>query len=156
VGQDVHFRVDGFDARDFTGKVARINPATETGSRAMLVYISVANSDGLLRAGMFAKGQITTEKTGARPIVPLAALRKDGARDVVYRVDNGKVVAQPVTLGMRNEDEGMAEVTQGVDAGAVLLNVPLDGVKPGTQVKLAGAVAKDKAADKAVVVAKKD
>lgn len=163
VGQDVHFRVDGFDARNFTGKVARINPATEAGSRAMLVYIAVANDDGALRAGMFAKGQITTDKSEARPIVPLAALRKDGGRDVVYRVDNGKVVAQPVQLGMRNEDEGMAEVTHGVDAGAVLLNVPLDGVKPGAQVKLAGtAVAKpdarsaDKPVAKAVVVAKKD
>ena len=159
VGQDVHFRVDGFDARDFSGKVARINPATEAGSRAMLVYISVANTDGLLRAGMFAKGQITTDKSEARPIVPLAALRKDGERDVVYRVDNGKVVAQPVQLGMRNEDEGMAEVTHGVDAGAVLLNVPLDGVKPGAQVKLAGAAAPKpdaKSVDKAVVVANKD
>ena len=161
VGQDVHFRVDGFDARDFTGKVARINPATEAGSRAMLVYISVANDDGALRAGMFAKGQITTEKSGARPIVPLAALRKDGARDVVYRVDGGKVVAQPVELGMRNDDEGLAEVTGGLDAGAVLLAVPLDGIKPGTQVKLAGSApakpdAKPDAKAEAVVVAKKD
>lgn len=162
VGQDVRFRVDGFDKREFTGKVARINPATETGSRAMLVYISVANTDGSLRAGMFAKGQITTDKTGAQPIVPLAALRKDGERDVVYRIDGGKVVAQPVQLGMRNEDEGLAEVTGGLDAGAVLLAVPLDGVKPGTQVKLPGAVAKTdakpdaKAAGKAVVVAQKD
>ena len=163
VGQDVHFRVDGFDARDFSGKVARINPATEAGSRAMLVYISVANNDGALRAGMFAKGQITTDKSEARPVVPLAALRKDGGRDVVYRVADGKVVAQPVQLGMRNEDEGMAEVTHGIDAGAVLLNVPLDGVKPGAQVKLAGAATAkpdakslDKAVAKAVVVAKKD
>jgi hypothetical protein len=47
------------------------------------------------------------------------------------------VVAQPVELGMRNLDEGMAEVTGGVEAGAVLLAVPLDGVKPGSAVKLA-------------------
>ena len=137
VGQEVRFKVDGFDGRAFTGKVTRINPATEAGSRAMLVYISVANDDGLLRAGMFAKGEITTDKSAARPIVPLAALRKDGARDVVYRVDGGKVVAQPIQLGMRSEDEGMAEVTGGVEAGAVLLAVPLDGVKPGSAVKLA-------------------
>lgn len=161
VGQDVRFRVDGFDAREFSGKVARINPATEAGSRAMLVYISVANDDGLLRAGMFAKGEITTDKSSARPIVPLAALRKDGERDVVYRVDGGKVVAQQVKLGMRNEDEGLAEVTGGLDAGAVLLAVPLDGVKPGTQVKLAGAApakpdARPDAKAEAVVVAKKD
>jgi hypothetical protein len=74
--------------------------------------------------------------------VPLAALRKDGARDVVYRVDSGKVVAQPVQLGMRSEDEGLAEVTGGVEAGAVLLAVPLDGVKPGSAVKLSNALAK--------------
>ena len=139
VGQDVRFRVDGFDAREFSGKVARINPAAEAGSRSMLVYVSVENTDKLLRAGMFAKGSITTDKSGARPLVPLAALRKDGALDVVYRVDGGKVVAQPVQLGMRNEDEGLAEVTGGVDAGAVLLAVPLDGVKPGSAVKLAAA-----------------
>ena len=141
VGQEVRFKVDGFDKRAFAGKVARINPVTEAGSRSMLVYISVDNTDQLLRAGMFAKGEITTEKSNARPIVPLAALRKDGARDVVYRVDGGKVVAQPVQLGMRNEDEGMAEVTGGVEAGAVLLAVPLDGVKPGSAVKLARAAA---------------
>ena len=136
VGQDVRFTVDGFNGRDFQGKVARINPATEAGSRSMLVYISVANDDGSLRAGMFAKGSITTEKSDARPIVPLAALRKDGARDVVYRVDSGKVVAQPVRLGMKSEEEGLVEVTDGVQAGAVLLAVPLDGVKPGSAVKL--------------------
>ena len=136
-GQDVRFKVDGFDGRAFSGKVARINPAAEPGSRSMLVYISVDNTDQLLRAGMFAKGDITTQKSTPRPIVPLAALRKDGARDVVYRVEGGKVVAQPVELGMRNLDEGMAEVLAGVEAGAVLLAVPLDGVKPGSTVKLA-------------------
>lgn len=137
VGQDVRFKVDGFDGRAFSGKVARINPAAEPGSRAMLVYISVDNSDRVLRAGMFAKGDITTRKSTPRPIVPLAALRKDGARDVVYKVEGGKVLAQPVELGMRNLDEGMAEVTAGVEPGAVLLAVPLDGVKPGSAVKLA-------------------
>jgi membrane fusion protein (multidrug efflux system) len=141
VGQAVRFRVDGFDKRSFDGTVARINPATEAGSRSMLVYISVANDDGSLRAGMFAKGEITTDKSAPRPIVPLAALRKDGERDVVYRIDGGKVVAQPVQLGMRSEDEGLAEVTGGVDAGAVLLAVPLDGVKPGSAVKLTKPVA---------------
>ncbi|MFC5461296.1 efflux RND transporter periplasmic adaptor subunit [Massilia niabensis] len=158
VGQDVRFKVDGFDAREFSGKVARINPAAEAGSRSMLVYISVANSDQLLRAGMFAKGEITVDKSGSRPLVPLAALRKDGAVDVVYRVDGGKVVAQPVQLGMRNEDEGLAEVTGGVEAGAVLLAVPLDGVKPGSQVKLAKAASntvQTPANHSAVLLAKK-
>jgi RND family efflux transporter MFP subunit len=139
VGQDVLFRVDGFEERRFTGKVARINPTTEAGSRAMLVYISVNNADGALRGGMFAKGQITTTKNAARPLLPLAALRKDGAKDVVYRVDNGTVALQPVTLGLRSEDDGMVEVLDGLAPGAIVLAAPLDGVKPGSKVKLLSA-----------------
>jgi membrane fusion protein (multidrug efflux system) len=141
VGQDVQFRVDGFDQRNFTGKVARINPTTEAGSRAMLVYISVKNADGALRGGMFAKGQITTAKNAARPLLPLAALRKDGAKDVVYRIENGVVAAQPVTLGLRSEDDGLVEVLDGLAPGAMVLAAPLDGVKPGSKVKLLSAPA---------------
>jgi membrane fusion protein (multidrug efflux system) len=141
VGQDVLFRVDGFDQRRFTGKVARINPTTEAGSRAMLVYISVNNADGALRGGMFAKGHITTTKNAARPLLPLAALRKDGAKDVVYRVDNGTVALQPVTLGLRSDDDGMVEVLDGLAPGAIVLAAPLDGVKPGSKVKLLSAAA---------------
>jgi RND family efflux transporter MFP subunit len=141
VGQDVAFKVDGFDQRAFNGKVARINPTTEAGSRAMLVYISVNNADGALRGGMFAKGQVTTTKTAPRPLLPIAALRKDGNQDVVYRIDNGSVKAQPVKLGLRNEDDALVEVLDGLAPGAVVLAAPLDGVKPGSKVKLLAAPA---------------
>jgi membrane fusion protein (multidrug efflux system) len=100
------------------------------------VYISVDNPDGLLRAGMFAKGTVTTEKSSAHPLLPLGAVRRQDSRDVVYRVDGGKVVAQPVTLGLRNEDEGLVEALDGIDAGAVVLALKLDGIKPGSPVKL--------------------
>jgi RND family efflux transporter MFP subunit len=136
VGQDVQFSVDGFDGRNFAGKVARINPATETGSRAMIVYVDVANPDGLLRAGMFAKGTIVTEKSAPHPLLPIGAIRQDNGRDVVYRIDNGKVVVQPVKLGLRNQDAGLVEALDGAAAGMTVLAVPLDGVKPGNKVKL--------------------
>jgi RND family efflux transporter MFP subunit len=136
VGQDATFRVDGFDGRSFSGKVARINPTTETGSRAMLVYINVDNADGALRGGMFAKGSITTEKAAASALVPLGAVRKEDGRDLVYRVDNDRVVAQPVRLGLRNEDEGVVEVLDGLAPGATVVAVKLDGIKPGSTVKL--------------------
>jgi RND family efflux transporter MFP subunit len=141
VGQEVRFKVDGFGERSFAGKVLRINPATEAGSRAMLVYIGVDNRDGLLRAGMFAKGEVTTEKSAPHPLLPLGAVRQENGRDVVYRVDGGKVVAQPVRLGLKNEDEGLVEALDGIDAGATVLAVKLDGVKPGEKVKLPAAAA---------------
>jgi RND family efflux transporter MFP subunit len=146
VGQDVQFRVDGFDGRNFAGKVARINPATETGSRAMIVYVDVANPEGLLRAGMFAKGTIVTEKSAPHPLLPIGAVRQDNGRDVVYRVDDGKVVVQPVKLGLRNQDAGLVEALDGAAPGMTVLAVPLDGVKPGSRVKLPDASTADAAA----------
>jgi RND family efflux transporter MFP subunit len=136
VGQEVQFKVDGFGERSFAGKVLRINPAAEAGSRAMLVYIGVDNPDGVLRAGMFAKGMVTTEKTAARPLLPLLGLHQDHGRDVVYRIDGGRIVAQPVKLGLRNEDDGLVEAVDGIAAGSTVLSVKLDGLKPGDKVKL--------------------
>ena len=136
VGQDVHFRVDGFTGRTFAGKVARVNPTTEAGSRAMLVYISVPNADGALRGGMFAKGSIVTERTAELPQVPVAAIHEQDGRATVYKISNGKVVAQPVTLGLRNDDEGMAAVTEGLAHGEHVIVSKLDAVKPGASVKL--------------------
>ena len=136
VDQEVQFRVDGFGDRNFAGKVVRINPSTEAGSRAMLVYIGVDNPGGLLRAGMFAKGAVTTEKSEARALLPLTAVRTEKGENLVYRIDGGKVVAQPVKLGLRNQDEGLVEALDGIQAGATVLALPLDGVKPGHRVKL--------------------
>lgn len=146
-GQEVQFRVDGYPGRVFNGKVARINPITEPGSRSMLVYISVDNADAALSGGMFAKGNITTQKSAVMPLVPLAAVRKENNADVVYAIEGNKVVARPVTLGLRNDDDGMAEVKTGLAAGATVMLGKLDGVKPGSKVKLPAAP---------VVVAAKD
>jgi RND family efflux transporter MFP subunit len=141
VGQDASFRVDGFDGRSFSGQVARISPTAEAGSRTMIVYISVANPDGALKGGMFAKGSITTEKSAPHPLAPLSALRKENGRDIVYRIENGQVVAQPVTLGLKNEDEGMVEVTDGLAPGWTVIATRLDGLKPGSKVRLAAMAA---------------
>ncbi len=141
VGQEARFKVDGFDGRDFSGTVARISPTTEAGSRAMIVYISVDNADAVLKGGMFAKGSLTTDKAGTGTVAPLAAVRNDGGQDMVYRVDAGKVVAQPVKLGLRNEDDGTVQVTEGLAPGATIIAAKLDGVKPGSSVKLAAAPA---------------
>ncbi len=136
VGQEVQFKVDGYQGRQFSGKVARINPTTEMGSRSMMVYITVNNNDSALSGGMFAKGTITTQKSAVMPLVPLAALRKDNSADVVYVIEGGKIVSKPVQLGLRNEDDGMVEVTSGVASGATVIVSKLEGVKPGNKVKV--------------------
>ena len=120
----------------------------------MLVYIAVDNGDGALRGGMFAKGSIVTERSSVAPLVPLTAVRHEKQGPVVYALVNNKVVAQPVTLGLRNEDEGYAEVKSGLVPGAKVIVAKLDGVKPGHSVTFAAPAAAPAAP--AAVLARKD
>ncbi len=148
-GQTVDFNVEGFNGRSFVGKVARINPSAENGSRSIMVYVSVDNADNALKGGMFAKGTITLEKSVAVAVAPLAALLEGKNQTIVHQIVEGKIVAQAVTLGVRNEDEGIVEIKSGVDVGAVVIATKLDSLKPGALVTLpkTDAAATDKKSD---------
>lgn len=135
-GQVASFDMEGFEDRHFSGTVARINPAAEAGSRTMTVYISVENGDGALRAGMFAKGNIILEKTAALPQVPLASLRQENGVDTVLKIEDGRIVSQPVELGLHDERNGMVAVVSGLQAGNRVISTKLDGVRAGTSVIL--------------------
>lgn len=136
IGQEVRFHVDGFGERDFSGNVVRINPTAEAGSRSMTVYVAVNNRDLSLKGGMFAKGQLTLEKHPEMPTIALTALRKHEGRDVVYRIVNNQIQIQPVKLGLRNDEEGLVQVIEGLEAGSTIVNAKLEGVKAGSKVKL--------------------
>ncbi|MFZ6845974.1 efflux RND transporter periplasmic adaptor subunit [Undibacterium sp. RuTC16W] len=136
IGQNVKFSVDGFGSRSFIGKVARINPSAEAGSRSMLVYVSVENSDGVLKGGMFAKGNLTLEKTSALPVMPVTAIRQHNGSDMVYRIVNNQIQQQVVKLGLRNEDEGVVQVIQGLEPGMQIISTRLDSIKPGSKVSM--------------------
>lgn len=136
IGQLLSFKVDGFGARSFSGKVSRINPAAELGSRSMLVYVAVNNADAALKAGMFAKGSLILEKSVAMPVVPLVAVRQQNGKDVVYQLVNNVVQVQAVSLGVRNEDEGLVQVLNGLEPGAIVISAKLDAIKPGSKVSL--------------------
>ena len=137
-GQQVGFSVEGFGKRGFVGRVARINPAAESGSRAIMVYIAVDNGDGALKSGMFAKGSITLERAAPQPLVPVTALRQQNGAPMVLRIEGRKIVAQPVTLGMRNDDEGLVQIVSGLAAGSRVVVVRLDNVKTGSEIRLPG------------------
>ena len=109
--------------------IARINPAAAAGSRSLLVYIEVANQEGLLKGGMFAKGGLTLDARAAVLAVPIAALREEAGQPVVYRVEAGKLVRSAVKTGVRNEEEGWVEITAGLAAGAQVVKANLGELK---------------------------
>ncbi|HSV17912.1 MAG TPA: efflux RND transporter periplasmic adaptor subunit [Casimicrobiaceae bacterium] len=131
IGMPVDFAVDGFGERRFTGRVERINPSTEAGTRAILVYVSLPNNDAALRAGMFATGRIALAASAPAPTLPATAIRTEAGQSYVWAIDNGKLVRRIVLLGRRDETSGRVEIKTALAATVPVLASKFDNLKDG-------------------------
>jgi RND family efflux transporter MFP subunit len=140
LGQAARLEVDGLDGAA-TARVARINPSTQTGTRAVMVYLAVQPRPGL-RQGLFARGTIELQRRQALA-VPVSAVRVDQARPYVLAVQDGRAVQRAVVLGLRGEAtidgrvENAVELTAGAAAGDTLLRDTAGALRDGTPVTLA-------------------
>jgi RND family efflux transporter MFP subunit len=141
VGQNASLQVDGL-ATPVPARVARINPSTQAGTRAVMVYLQVlpgAAAAGL-RQGLFAQGRIELDRKTAL-VVPASTLRFDQARPYVLAVAGGKAQQRAVTLGTKGEVEfdGRREAAvevAGVNEGDTLLRGTVGALRDGTAITL--------------------
>lgn len=131
LGQAVRFTVDGFGDRTFDGKVERINPVAEAGSRAIKLFVAVPNAAGLLKGGMFAQGQVTLSQSKPVPVVPATAVFEEAGQSYVFTVEGGKLAKKAVGLGARDEVNGVVEVSSGLAQGADVVRVRMGSLKVG-------------------------
>jgi len=136
VGQVASFKVDGFGERIFEGRVERINPMAEPGSRSVTLYLSVANRDGVLKGGMFVKGLLVLTKTQAAAVVPIAALREDGDQVFVFALEGGRIAKRNIVLGLREEQTGLVEVKSGLEPGVQVVSTRMVGLKANAKAVL--------------------
>lgn len=140
VGQIARLGVDGL-AEPATAKVARINPSTQAGTRAVMVYMALQAQPGL-RQGLFARGSIELQKKDTL-VAPVSAVRVDQARPYVLVVQGGRALQRAVELGVRGDalidgrSEAAVEILRGVGAGDTLLRSSAGALRDGTAVKLA-------------------
>ncbi len=153
IGQTISFTVDGFQARQFTGKVERINPTAEAGSRSIAIFVSIPNIDQTLKGGMFASGKLAALASAPIKAIPLVALREEGGQSFVFIINKDKIERKPVTVGLRNVDLGLAEIREGLVEGTEVVAVKMEGLKAGATAIYKSA--KSAAAPATVVEAKK-
>ncbi len=137
VGQRVTLRIEGLDPT-IEGKVVRINPATQAGSRSILVYVQIANPHNQLRSGMFAEGQLILKTKSGVLALPQNAIRKDGSGTYVYAIEGNALARKAVTTGMsgRSNDHYMTEIISGIDFGTQVLGTDMGSLQPGTRVRI--------------------
>ena len=137
IGQKVELRIEGLSQR-FDGKVVRINPATQAGSRSISVYVQVANPQNLLRVGMFADGRLLLSSKAGVVALPQSAVRKVNGGSFVFAIVNNKIERLPVTLGSTGlvGDDHHIEVTSGLEFGAQVIRTDMGNLTPGTPVRV--------------------
>ena len=137
VGQTVHFVAD---ARRFDGRVARVSPTVDPTTRAVTVYVEIPNPGGTLRGGTFAAGRVVSRTLTNVLTVPTGALRQaaEDGKPFVYRIDGKTINIAPVQLGAVDERQGIAQVTEGLQAGDRVIVGNVGTLGRGMQATIAG------------------
>lgn len=129
-GLPVEVRVEGVD-RPATGRIARIAPAAEPGTRSIPVTITLPNPTEVLRAGQYALAKVTLADPVDRLTVPTAAVGVTAGQEHVWVIENGALARRVITTGRRDADSGRVEVVQGLKPDVQVLAARFDNLREG-------------------------
>ncbi len=119
LGDGVEIRVDAHPKQSFAGKITYQSPQVAADTRTVRARIDVANPDGLLRPGMFAKVRLTdphAENSDTSLVAPVAAVVRQGKAVFVFvPLGEGRFGVRPVETG--REVGGFVEILSGLAAG---------------------------------------
>ena len=114
-GTTADIEITGLPGRSYTGRVEYIYPTVQPDARTTRARITVANSGGLLKPGMYATVRLSTPSRTALT-VPTSAVVRTGERAFVFvDVGGGKLRSQDVELGAGAGD--YIEVLAGIEPG---------------------------------------
>src|SRR6187431_156283 len=134
-GQEVQVRVEG-QREPVPGKIDRIAPAAEAGTRAIGVVVTLDNKGELYRAGQYAQARVELADDAARLTVPTGAVGQASGQDFVWAIENGALVRRIVITGRKDPAAGRVEVSKGLTAETQILAARFDNLKAGTQAKV--------------------
>ena len=148
-GTAVRVSTDASPGRAFTGAVTALNPEVDPSTRNVKVQATVANADGALRPGMFARIELVLPESQSVLVVPATAVLHAPYGDSVFVISDvkdektGNTVKQArmttVRLGATRGD--FVAVTSGLAAGQTIATSGVFKLKNGTAVVIDNSLA---------------
>jgi RND family efflux transporter MFP subunit len=133
VGAPVILKVNALGDKTFTGTVTRVSPAAALPARTFTAEVTVANTDGLLKTGMFAKveagGQV---RKNALVIPEVALVLREDQKTVFAVISDNKVQQRVLKLGY--VAGGWAEVLDGIKEGETIVVSGHNKLKDGSSI----------------------
>jgi RND family efflux transporter MFP subunit len=112
VDQNVEISIEAYNDKAFLGKVTRVNPTIDRGSRTFSVEIEIPNHERKLRSGSFAKAEIITQTASQALTVPEEAIVTFAGVTKIFLVEKEEAKELQVKVGQRFEivDKGKRQV----------------------------------------------
>lgn len=122
VGQAVSFYVNGSRDQLHEGKVERINPVADTGTRQVGVQVSLQDTKNLT-VGLFAEGRVQS-LTQQSLTIPETSLVQQGDHAYIWRVQQGVLKKVEIQVGTRDVKSGDYAINAGLNEGDNILRHP--------------------------------
>jgi membrane fusion protein (multidrug efflux system) len=131
--QGVTLTVEPYPGESFQGAVTVVSPTIDAKSRTLRVEAQLANPDGRLRPGLFARVDLGVALRKGLLMVPEEAVLQRADGEIVFRTRDGtRVERVVVTTGMHSN--GLVEIASGLAASDVVVTRGQAGLIDGTVV----------------------
>lgn len=113
IGDPAEVRLNAFPNRGFDGKISDISRILDPNTRSAKVRIVLANSDGVLRPGMYAVATFSSRRAQEHLVVPSTAIMRLQDRDWVFRKEHQQTFRQVEVHTIAETQDGMHEIQGG-------------------------------------------
>lgn len=136
VGQEATVIINSAGEKELKGTLSSLAPAANAQTGLYPVKVTIENTEGLVKPGMFAKVEIPTQtKENVLAVNSEAVVLKNGEY-VVFVVEEERAVAKKVVSGLDTGAE--VEIREGLQAGEQVIVKGQTLVEQGSKVKVVG------------------
>jgi membrane fusion protein, multidrug efflux system len=133
VGQSLQVEIDAWPGERFDAEVYAIDPRVADSTRSIALRARMANPDGRLRPGQFARVRLTVERRQDAIVIPEQAVFPRGEQQFVFVVADGRAQLRAVRLGQRVP--GSTEIVDGLQVGEAVVVAGVQLLSDGRPVR---------------------
>lgn len=137
INQVAQVVADAFPDQKFMARLSYINPGIDPQRGSVTVKLQVLNAPVDLKQDMTVSVDIEIQRADDAILIPMSVVQDEASsRPWVMRIENGVLLQQFITLGLRNQAH--AQVLTGLKAGDLLAPLQAGRWKVGRSVRILG------------------
>jgi RND family efflux transporter MFP subunit len=133
-GDMVTLRVQALPDAHLKAPVARTSWSLDAGNRALRAEVDFNNDGTKLRPGMFANAIIELDARANALALPVDAIVRSETATYCCRIESGKIIHQPIKLGLRAGSD--IEIVDGINQDSIIVLARPQGLAQAQQVQV--------------------